>query len=70
MSDYRLINFFSSNDPLDPDLLEKYKYIDGGDEVLPLYGESDEENEYDMETWKEIEQEQGMLILYLASPDH
>lgn len=45
---------------LDPSYLEKkYKYLEGGDEILPLYGESDEENEYDMETWKEIEEERG-----------
>jgi hypothetical protein len=52
-----------SHDPLDPDLLEKYKYVEGGDEVLPLYGESDEENEFDIQTWKEIEEEQGTYFL-------
>ena len=45
----------------DPDALVKWKHIPGGDQVLPVYGESDEENEYDEETWKEIEEEQGGL---------
>ena len=43
----------------DPDSLEKYRFIPGGDEILPLYGESDEENEYDEETWREMEKERG-----------
>ena len=51
----------SSYDNWDPDLLEKYRYIDGGDVVLPLYGDSDEDGEYDKETWKEIEDERGTL---------
>lgn len=45
----------------DPSCLDKYKFIKGGDEVLPLYGESDEENEYDEETWLEMEAERGTL---------
>jgi hypothetical protein len=45
----------------DPDCLKKYQHIYGGDEVLPLYGESDEENEYDIDTWAEIEEEHGTL---------
>lgn len=45
----------------DPDALEKWKDVAGGDEILPVYGESDEENEYDYETWAEIEAEQGTL---------
>jgi hypothetical protein len=45
----------------DPDALEKWKDVAGGDELLPIYGESDEENEYDPETWAEIEEEQGTL---------
>ena len=46
----------------DPDYLAKYKYIPGGDEVLPIYGESDEENEYDLETWTEMEKERNTSI--------
>lgn len=46
----------------DPLYLEnKYKYLEGGDEVLPLYGDSDEDNEYDLATWREIEEERGEL---------
>lgn len=41
----------------DADDLEKYRHIPGGDELLPLYGESDEENEFDVETWEEIQKE-------------
>ncbi|RKF72043.1 putative snf2 family helicase snf2 family helicase atpase [Golovinomyces cichoracearum] len=39
--------------------LEKYKFLEGGDAVLPPYGESDEDNEFDEATWKEIEAEYG-----------
>ena len=54
-----ILDAVGSYDPLDPEVLKKYNHIKGGDEVLPIYGESDEENEYDMETWKEMEDEQG-----------
>lgn len=47
----------------DPSYLEnKYKYLEGGDEVLTVYGHSDEENEYDLATWKEIEDERGEKV--------
>ncbi|KFY25478.1 hypothetical protein V493_04617 [Pseudogymnoascus sp. VKM F-4281 (FW-2241)] len=50
----------SSYDNWDPEVaLEKYRHIEGGDEVLPLFGESDEDGEYDIETWREIEEERG-----------
>lgn len=45
----------------DPDSLEKWNTVLGGREVLPVYGDSDEENEYDPETWAEIEEERGTL---------
>jgi hypothetical protein len=35
-----MLNTIGSYDHLDPDRLEKYNYVEGGDEVLPLYGES------------------------------
>jgi hypothetical protein len=57
-----MINGTGSYENWDPSCLEKYKQLDGGDEVLPLYGESDEENEYDLATWKEIEQERGSRL--------
>ncbi len=52
---------FNPYDNFDPSNLEKYLYLEGGDEILPIYGQSDEENEYDLATWKEIEEEQGEL---------
>jgi hypothetical protein len=58
---------FSSYDSLDPSNLEKYNYLEGGDQILPLYGESDEENEYDLATWREIEDELGELQRPLQS---
>jgi hypothetical protein len=61
LPDNLLLGGPNSYDNWDPDLLEKYRYIDGGDIVLPLYGDSDEDGEYDKETWKEIEAERGTL---------
>ncbi|RFU25247.1 hypothetical protein B7463_g11090, partial [Scytalidium lignicola] len=49
----------SSYDDWDPSSLEKYRLLPGGDEVLPIYGESDEDNEYDYNTWKEINDERN-----------
>jgi hypothetical protein len=58
----------SSYDSWDPDtLLDKYRYIEGGEVVLPRYGDSDEEGEYDIETWNEIEEERGTLEKPLIS---
>ena len=48
-------------DPLDPDNLEKWKYFGSEDEVLPAYGDSGSEGEYDIETWREMEDEMGEL---------
>ena len=50
-----------NDDPLDPDRLEKWKYLKGDDEVLPLYGDSDSDGEYDHETWREMEREERKL---------
>jgi hypothetical protein len=50
----------SSYDTFDFDSLEKYLHMED-DEVLPLYGDSDEDGEYDIDTWKEIEKEHGTL---------
>ena len=44
----------------DPEFLEKWKYQDE-DEVLPLFGDSGSEGEYDLKTWYEMELEQGKL---------
>lgn len=51
----------SSYDNWDPSVLEKYQYLEGGDTVLPVYGDSGDEGEYDLETWNEIEAEQGTI---------
>jgi hypothetical protein len=58
-----LENLGRYEESFDPSYLEnKYKYLDGGDEILPIYGESDEENEYDAATWREMEEERGGKI--------
>ena len=43
--------------------LEKWNFVDGKDEVLPLYGDSDSDGEYDSETWLEMEKELGVDIV-------
>ena len=50
-----------NDDPLDPDRLEKWKYLKGDDKVLPLYGDSDSDGEYDLDTWREMEREERKL---------
>ena len=41
--------------------LEKWNFMDGEDQVLPVYGESGSEGEYDLETWLEMEKERGKI---------
>ena len=41
--------------------LEKWNYMDEKDEVLPVYGDSGSEGEYDLETWREMEKERGRI---------
>lgn len=48
-------------DAQDPDFLEKWKYLGGEDSILPVFGDSGSEGEYDLETWREMEDEQGTL---------
>jgi len=43
----------------DYDYLLKWQNIDGADEVLPVFGESDDEGEYDEQTWREYQAEFG-----------
>ena len=50
--------------------LEKWKYLDGQDEVLPLYGDSGSEGEYELDTWREIEQERGTITRPLKQSKH
>ena len=51
------------NETEDPDwrTLEKWNFMDGEDQVLPVYGESGSEGEYDLETWREMEKERGKI---------
>ena len=41
--------------------LEKWNHIGGNDHLLPVFGDSGSEGEYDDETWKEMEKESGNL---------
>lgn len=58
--DFNLGSSYNNWDPVSA--LEKYKFLEGGDEILPLYGDSDSDNEYDDATWTEMEQERGSTI--------
>ncbi len=57
-----MVQGLGAPDEWNESFLEKYKQLEDGDRVLPLYGESDEENEYDLATWKEIEEERGKKL--------
>lgn len=56
-----LTHDITSNDIHDWDFLEKWRYQENVDSVLPLYGESGSEGEYDLDTWQEIEDEEGTI---------
>lgn len=45
----------------DWDYLRKWQYQAGEQEVLPVYGDSGSENEYDLDTWREMEEEGGKI---------
>lgn len=49
----------SASEPFDmfAFLAQKYQAQDGSDDVLPFYGDSGSEGEYDEETWEEIDNE-------------
>ncbi|KAL9039025.1 MAG: hypothetical protein Q9214_005045, partial [Letrouitia sp. 1 TL-2023] len=49
-------------DDIDWDYLEKWNSADGVNTVLPVYGDSGSEGQYDLETWREMEAEQGSKI--------
>lgn len=51
----------SQNENHDWDFLEKWRYVDQGEKVLPIYGDSGSEGEYDLDTWREIEDERGTI---------
>ncbi|KAL8961269.1 MAG: hypothetical protein Q9193_002153 [Seirophora villosa] len=46
----------------DWDYLEKWHHASGHEDILPVYGESGSEAEYDLETWREIEKERGAKL--------
>ena len=50
-----------SNENHDWDFLEKWRCVDQGDRLLPVYLESGSEGEYDLDTWREVEEERGTL---------
>ena len=54
---------FAQDDGDDPEWksLEKWNYMNADDVVLPIYGDSGSEGEYDPDIWKEIEQERGKI---------
>ena len=53
----------TQDEPDDSDwkALEKWNYMEGQDEILPRYGESGSEGEYELDTWREMEQERGTI---------
>lgn len=69
-ADARTGNVFNVADPAfacdereDPEwkALEKWNFMEGNDDILPLHGRSDSEGEYDLETWREMEKERGEI---------
>lgn len=48
--------------------LEKWNYALEPSTVLPVYGESGSEGEYDLDTWREMEKENGKLAKPLGRP--
>jgi hypothetical protein len=54
-----------ASDDWDPSILKKYMNVEGGDEVLPIYGESDSDNEYDEQTLREMRKEKGEKAVVL-----
>lgn len=59
MDTHRLPVPLEEDNGADWDFLEKWHHAPGHDHVLPVYGESGSEGEYDLETWRLIEQEKG-----------
>jgi hypothetical protein len=49
-----------ASDDWDPSLLNKYLNVEGGDDILPIYGESGSDNDYDEQTWREMEKDKGV----------
>ena len=55
--DESLLAQLGENETQDWDFLEKWRFLEGEQDVLPLYGESGSEGELDYDTWREIEKE-------------
>ncbi|KAL8656470.1 MAG: hypothetical protein Q9226_002659 [Calogaya cf. arnoldii] len=57
-----------SDDGQNWDYLNKWEEIHGNTDVLPVYGESGSEGDYDSDTWREMEKENGVLQKPLGRP--
>ncbi|KAL8728908.1 MAG: hypothetical protein Q9181_005177 [Wetmoreana brouardii] len=53
---------FQQDDEQDWDFLEKWNYTHD-ERVLPVYGDSGSEGEYDLDTWHEMEKEKGTKLV-------
>ena len=56
-----LISTLGENEVNDWDYLEKWKFQADAGELLPIYGESGSEGEYDLDTWREMEEENSEI---------
>ena len=56
-----LLDAIGHHEGFDWNSLEKWKFVEGGDKILPELGDSGSEGEYDSETWNEIQRERGVL---------
>lgn len=57
-----LLSHLGENEIRDFDYLEKWNHQENGEDVLPLYGDSASEGEYDLDTWQEMEAEQSTSL--------
>lgn len=60
--DTSLLSHLGENEIRDFDHLEKWNHQENGQDVLPLYGDSGSEGEYDLDTWQEMEEEQSTKL--------
>ncbi|KAI4267600.1 MAG: hypothetical protein L6R38_008187 [Xanthoria sp. 2 TBL-2021] len=66
-NDDKLVTLPSDNGQ-DWDYLNKWDDAHGNNAVLPVYGESGSEGDYDSDTWREMEKENGVLPKPLGRP--
>ena len=57
-----------SDNGRDWDYLNKWDDVHGSNAILPVYGESGSEGDYDSDTWREMEKEDGVLLKPLGRP--